>query len=75
VAANSENSAEGTALKTADERPETPEPVAMSWCFRTEIEAIAPEEDKKSANLEYIEGIGPVYAQLNEAGINNLLTC
>lgn len=40
-----------------------------------EVNTIIPEEgDKFKSNLEYIEGIGPVYAaKLNAIGINNLL--
>ncbi len=40
-----------------------------------EADASIPEEgDKFKSNLEYIEGIGEVYAaKLNEMGINNLL--
>ncbi len=48
-----------------------PEPVVSE----PEPEAALPDEgDKFKSNLEYIEGIGPVYAaKLNAIGINNLL--
>jgi predicted flap endonuclease-1-like 5' DNA nuclease len=71
VAVAAETPAEQPAPETA-----AVEPLAAGAFYEdTKVAAISGEDvDKFKSNLEYIEGIGPVYAaKLNAIGINNLL--
>jgi small subunit ribosomal protein S1 len=80
VEEETEDVTEGVAAELPVEEPSPPEVagepasaevvVSDTMTDTTDLE----DEDKFKSNLEYIEGIGPVYAaKLNAIGINNLL--
>jgi len=77
AAAAYEASQEPAPVEPAAVQPAIPEPPAMETppAPAPSIEATSPDElDKFKYNLEYIEGIGPVYAgKLKAIGINNPL--
>jgi predicted flap endonuclease-1-like 5' DNA nuclease len=75
--APAELAAAGVVVSTPEAAPAEPEEVAAAGAMASESEAgsaDAEELAKFKYNLEYIEGIGPVYAaKLNEIGVANPL--